>query len=69
MHRETVAVKAGRGCGACGFIRDLNIDEVVDAIDKNYAKRYREYECNRLAKSAGFCFGVKRAVDMVYEQD
>ena len=21
-----------------------------------------------LAKSAGFCFGVKRAVDMVYEQ-
>ena len=22
----------------------------------------------RLAKSAGFCFGVKRAVDTVYEQ-
>ena len=22
----------------------------------------------KLAKSAGFCFGVKRAVDMVYEQ-
>ena len=22
----------------------------------------------RLAKSAGFCFGVKRAVDKVYEQ-
>ena len=22
----------------------------------------------KLAKSAGFCFGVKRAVDMVYEE-
>ena len=50
---------------------DMTIDEVVNAIKaiidekKNSSPKAREVI---LAKSAGFCFGVHRAVDMVYEQ-
>ena len=39
--------------------------EVIDSGRKGYRDQKMEV---KLAKSAGFCFGVKRAVETVYEQ-
>ena len=45
---------------------EMTIDEVVKTIC-SYCKQEELMEVIR-AKTAGFCFGVKRAVDTVYEQ-
>ena len=46
---------------------EMTIEQVVRKDSFNYAGI--ENMNVILAKSAGFCFGVKRAVDTVYEQD
>ena len=45
----------------------MNIDEVVAAILGIYKDRWNKPWSKKLQKTAGFCFGVQRAVDKVYE--
>ena len=45
---------------------DMTIDEVVDRMKQLVKEAWRMGELT-IAKSAGFCFGVTRAVNMVYE--
>lgn len=45
---------------------DMTIDEVVDRMKQLVKEAQRMGELT-IAKSAGFCFGVTRAVNMVYE--
>ena len=66
MHRETSPLKQAKDAVLVDS-SEMNIDEVVDAIYQIYARVYENMNVI-LAKSAGFCFGVKRAVDMVYER-
>ena len=66
MHRETSPLKQAEDAVLVDS-SEMNIDEVVDAIYQIYAKGIENMNVI-LAKSAGFCFGVKRAVDMVYER-
>ena len=47
---------------------EMTIDEVVEAILEICRKKDAYNMEVILAESAGFCFGVKRAVDKVYEQ-
>ncbi len=50
---------------------DLTIEQVVDRILEIFrAKTKKELLMKvKVAETAGFCFGVKRAVDKVYQLD
>ena len=45
---------------------EMGIDEVVESILSVYRKK-GEWMNVKVAETAGFCFGVQRAVDRVYE--
>ncbi len=50
---------------------DMTIEEVVERILELFMEKNTKQEAGMeviVAKTAGFCFGVKRAVDQVYEQ-
>ncbi len=65
MHREISPTCTGRGCHSGRFIG--YDDRGSGSKDHRPCKGAYGMKVT-LAKSAGFCFGVKRAVDMVYEQ-
>ena len=66
MHREISPLKQAEDAILVDS-SDMGIEEVVETI-KNIYRENVNMKNVRVAKSAGFCFGVKRAVDMVYAQ-
>ena len=67
MHRENSPLKQAEDAVLLDS-SDMTLKEVVGAIVAMIEKsRVRDMEVT-VAKTAGFCFGVKRAVEKVYEQ-
>lgn len=68
MHRETAPLKQAEDAILIDS-SDLTIDQVVEKIISCFQKKMSAAESRNVtvAKSAGFCFGVKRAVENVYE--
>ena len=67
MHRETSPLKQADDAVLLDS-SDLDIDGVVEEMKKIIKKAEQTKMKLTIAKSAGYCFGVKRAVNMVYQE-
>lgn len=65
-HRETAPLRRAPDAVLVDT-SDLTLDESIDAVCREIARVMQRGKRLRVAKSAGFCFGVKRSVDLAEE--